>query len=278
MNIVNVFTKKQKIIANAHLNANSDYIVYENSILTNCKISRNIFRNLAINQLIISKWNSISFQLDNSKYKISQYNKSLFPNEALIYPYKRIWSNSDIYKKKFTSSEINNILLKLKYGLIILDSNDLIIGIVAGWPVNLTQDNKISKIVQSVDSSFYIAEWGLIESNDYSVYRGKGIGTFILKLFLKIMIYFGYKEFVLNTAEYSYTNNKINPVRYIYENYGFNLAKDNNGETLHRVISQKRVNNELSTHTSLFYLATSSTISNAMNKENDLNSKYIFEY
>ena len=54
MNIVNVFTKKQKVIANAHLAANSDYIVYENSILTNCKISRNIFRNLAINQLIIS--------------------------------------------------------------------------------------------------------------------------------------------------------------------------------------------------------------------------------
>ena len=61
MNIVNVFTKKQKVIANAHLAANSDYIVYENSILTNCKISRNIFRNLAINQLIISDDPNLNF-------------------------------------------------------------------------------------------------------------------------------------------------------------------------------------------------------------------------
>ena len=278
MKNLNVFTEKKELIANAHLTDNSEYIISENLILTNCKISRNIFRNLVISQLIISKWDSISFELNDYKYKIFQYNKTLFSNTELIRAYKRIWINSDIYKKIFTSKEINQILLKLKFGLIIIDSNSQIVGIVAGWPLNLTPDSYIYKIVKSVDLSFYIAEWGLIESNDNSIYRGKGIGTFILKLFLKLMINYEYHEFVLSTAEHSYTNNKINPVRKIYENYGFYLAKDSNGKILQRKITQKRVNNEVFSHSSLFYLATSTTINNSINKENSLNSKYIFEY
>ena len=278
MNNLNVFTEKQEVIANANLADNSEYIISENLILTNCIISRNIFRNLVISQLIVSKWDSISYQLKDYKYKILRYNKTLFPNKELIRAYKRIWINSDIYKKKFTSKEINQILLKLQYGLIILDSNSQIVGIIAGWPLNLTPDNDLYKIVNSVDLSFYIAEWGLIESNDNSIYRGKGIGTFILKLFLKLMINYEYHEFVLSTAEHSYTNNKINPVRKIYENYGFYLAKDSDGKILQRKITQKRVNNEVSSHSSLFYLATSSTISKSIKKENNLNSKYIFKY
>ena len=70
----------------------------------------------------------------------------------------------------------------------------------------------------------------------------------------------------------------FNPVRKIYENYGFYLAKDSNGKILQRKITQKRVNNEVSSHSSLFYLATSSTISKSIKKENNLNSKYIFKY
>tara|TARA_Y100000588_G_C14188834_1_gene897050 strand:+ start:766 stop:1602 length:837 start_codon:yes stop_codon:yes gene_type:complete len=278
MKNLNVFTEKKELIANAHLTDNSEYIISENLILTNCKISRNIFRNLVISQLIIYKWDSISFELNDYKYKILRYSKTLLPNKELISAYKRIWINSDIYKKKFTSKEINQILIKLQFGLIIIDSNSQIVGIIAGWPLNLTPDSNLYKIVKSVDLSFYIAEWGLVESNDNSIYRGKGIGTFILKLFLRLMINYEYHEFVLSTAENSYTNNKINPVRKIYENYGFSLAKDSKGKILQRKIKQKRVNNEVFSHSSLFYLATSSTISNSINKENDLNSKYVFSF
>ena len=117
MNNLNVFTEKLEVIANANLADNSEYIISENLILTNCIISRNIFRNLVISQLIVSKWDSISYQLKDYKYKILRYNKTLFPNKELIRAYKRIWINSDIYKKKFTSKEINQILLKLQYDL-----------------------------------------------------------------------------------------------------------------------------------------------------------------
>ena len=53
---------------------------------------------------------------------------------------------------------------------------------------------------------------------------------------------------------------------------------DSNGKILQRKIRQKRVNNEVFSHSSLFYLATSSTISNSINKENDLNSEYVFSF
>ena len=63
-----------------------------------------------------------------------------------------------------------------------------------------------------------------------------------------------------------------------YENYVFNLVKDSNGKILQREITQKRVNNKVYSHSSLFYLATSSTISDSINKENGLNSKYVFNF
>ncbi|MCZ7573000.1 MAG: hypothetical protein M5U01_30980 [Ardenticatenaceae bacterium] len=184
--------------------------------------------------------------------------------ETLARLYQAIWANAEIYRKAFSVEEASALVGQLDSGLVLLDAAGTSCGLVGGFPVARSGDETLVRLVGAPATSTYLAEWGLIDSGPASPYRGLGLGSLLLTLYLSGLVAAGQTDVVLVTAEKGYGDAQRNPARPLYEAHGFGVCQDVSGEPIGRTVTQRRLDGQMGTHASLYYHATAAAIRAAL--------------
>ncbi len=233
------------------------------------KRARRHFRHLVASRMIKLEWDELTLECDNTPYRIVHLEHEGVTEDNLVQVYQAIWRNAEIYQKVFTAAESRDILRQLKSGLVLLGQANKVCGLVAGWPILQTPEADFAQLVNEPQQATYLAEWGLIDSSASSPYRGLGLGTFLLAIYLHKLLAIGQQEVVLGTAETGYGDMKRNVVRPLYEAHGFRPYRDENGRFVTKSITQRRLDGKLGTHRSLLYRGTAATIRTALQPEKE---------
>ena len=252
-----------------YIPSNQVFAMQESQELIDKRQARTRFRRLVAAQMVKLEWDELTLALDRTAYRIVHLEHETVTEDNLVQAYQAIWRNSEIYQKVFTEVEARDILRQLKSGLVLLDQANKVCGLVAGWPILQTPEADFAQLVNEPERATYLAEWGLADSSASSPYRGLGLGTFLLVIYLHILLAASQQEVVLGTAETGYGQAKRNVVRPLYEAHGFRSCRAKNGRFITKSVTQRRLDGKFGTHRSLLYRATATMIWAALQPEKE---------
>lgn len=265
MQLLVVTDHQRAVVAKAIYNAKERSItIKETPGLIAARRARTRFRHLVAAEAVQCRWDVLTLKWDNQIYRIVPLKHEHVTEQALVRAYRAIWINAEIYQKVFTATEAQNTLRQLDSGLVLLDQSRAVCGLVGGWPVTQTPAEEFAHLVHVPARSTYLAEWGLVDSSPSSKYRGLGLGSFLMALYLHNLVAEGQTEVILNTAEQGYSTVQNNPARPLYEAHGFEEVRDSSGHPVSTLVTQLRLDGQLGTHKSIYFYATSESIRAAL--------------
>jgi ribosomal protein S18 acetylase RimI-like enzyme len=278
MKLVRAFDPQSNTASQADYETSRRIInVTETAAMTATKGARARFRRLVAAHVTKLDWSELHLGLFNNAYRIVHWGHEAVTEANLIQAYQAIWVNAEAYQKVFTTTEARQIIGQLKSGLVLLDNSAKVCGFVASWPITQTPEADFAQLVFDPDQAAYLAEWGLTDSSASSPYRGLGLGTFLLTLYVQVLIAAGQQEVILGTAETGYGDHPRNSARPLYEAHGFVPCRHPTGEFITKQVTQRRLDGHLGTHRSLLYLATADRISAALRPEKEAIEGFRFE-
>ena len=260
---------QQGIVAGnaVHITDRQSITMMEAPVLVAAKRARARFRRLVAVQAVRCLWDVLCLDCGDQRYRIVPLQHEAVTEQELVCAYQAMWANAEIYQKSFSAEEASILVGQLESGLVLLDQAGAVCGLVGGCLVIRAQQKGIARLVRSPASATYLAEWGLIDSTPTSPYRGLGLGSFLLILYLWGRVAAGQTEVILITAEKGYGAVQRNPACPLYEAHGFRVCQDPSGRPLRRSVSQLRLDGQVGTHTSIYYHAMAEDIKAALAPE-----------
>lgn len=228
--------------------------------LVGAKATRATFRRWIAACLSGRPWEILSLECGEQRFQVVPLSCASVSTEALARAYQAIWANAEIYRKAFSIEEARALVGQLKSGLALLEADGAVCGLAGGFGVEQSDDATLAQLVDDPATAAYLAEWGLVDSSQSSAYRGLGLGSLLLTLYLRGLVASGHSEVVLVTAETGYGGSARNPARPLYEAHGFRICRDATGEPVRRSVTQLRLDGRVGTHTSVYYRATAAEL------------------